>query len=277
MKLSRCLQLALLGISLFIPTVLTPTQSEAQETVAVEPAAFGVWRTDVISDQTGKLTNGLPYSLFVPNDYDPNNIYPLVVYLHGAGERGTDNQSHIARNGVPVLAGKELQGLEKCFILAPQCPPDYRWVEVDWREKTPHKQPAQPSDPMRLAMKLIDELPREFSIDQKRIYLTGISMGGFGTWDLLARRPKLFAAAIPICGGADNSTAPLIKNIPIWTFHGANDSAISVDRTRSMVAAMRAAGASIIYKEYPGVDHNSWDPAYAEPNLYLWFLAQRKQ
>jgi predicted peptidase len=243
--------------------------------VFAQESVPGVWNKRVLADATGKLPAGLPYRLWVPKDYDKTQKYPLVVYLHGAGERGTDNEKHIAKNGAPKLAN-ELQEKQQCFVLAPQVPDGKRWVEVDWGQKEPHKMPVEPSEPMRLLLQLLDELPKEFSLDDKRFYLTGLSMGGFGTWDLLVRRPNLFAAAIPICGGADNSTAPLIKHIPIWTFHGDADGTVFVGRTRSMVEAMKAAGADIKYTEYPGVGHNAWDKAYAEPGLFDWLLAQRK-
>lgn len=256
--LSYCLLLMLLCSSVF-----------------AQDAAPGVWNKRVLTDATGKLPAGLPYRLWVPKDYDAKQKYPLVVYLHGAGERGTDNEKHIAKNGAPTLVN-ELQVKQQCFVLAPQVPDGKRWVEVNWGEKEPHKMPVEPSEPMRLLLQVLDELPTEFSLDDKRFYLTGLSMGGFGTWDLLVRRPQLFAAAIAICGGADNATAPLIKHIPVWAFHGDADNVVFVGRTRGMVEAMKAAGADIKYTEYPGVGHNSWDKAYAEAGLFDWLLAQHK-
>ncbi len=250
--------------------LLCPCVSIAQD------AAPGVWNKRVLADAQNKLPGGLPYRLFVPKNYDAAKKYPLIVYLHGAGERGTENESHIAKNGAPKLVSDEVQIKTPCFVLAPQCPPDKRWVEVNWGEKEPHKMPETPSEPMRLLLQLLDELPKEFSLDSQRLYLMGISMGGFGTWDLLARRPQLFAAAVPICGGADNSTAPMIKHIPIWAFHGDADGVVFVGRTRTMVEAVKVVGGNIKYSEYPGVGHNSWDKAFAEPGLFDWLLAQRR-
>lgn len=240
-----------------------------------QDATPGIWNKRALKDTSEKLPAGLPYRLWVPNDYDATKQYPLIVYLHGAGERGTDNEKHIAKNGAPKLAG-ELQQKQACFVLAPQVPDGKRWVEVNWGEKEPHQMPLEPSDPMRLLLKLLDELPKEFSLDPKRYYLTGISMGGFGTWELLVRRPQMFAAAIPICGGADNNTAPQIKHVPLWTFHGDADTVVWPQRTRGMVAALQALGAPVKYTEYPGIGHNSWDKAYSEPGLFDWLLAQQK-
>jgi predicted peptidase len=232
----------------------------------------------VLPDALGELPGGLPYRLFVPKNYDATRRYPMIVFLHGSGERGTDNQAQINVNGPPRLASDEVQNTNPCFVLAPQCPPGERWQS--WESRTPRDKAvrvaAQPSKPMRLLVQLLDELPREFSIDTRRLYLTGLSLGGFGTWELLARRPRMFAAAVPICGRADLTTAPLIKHIPVWAFHGDDDQSVSVEYTRAMVGAMRIFDASIIYTEYPGVGHNSWDRAYVEPNLFAWLFAQRR-
>ena len=262
--------------------LLFPAASPAQQAapppaVASAPAA-PVWQARVLADPQKKLAAGLPYRLFVPKGYDAAKRYPVIVYLHGSGERGTDNQSQIAKNGPPRLVSDEVQAAEPCFVLAPQCPPELRWA--NWRtpvtRETLVQMAEEPSDPMRLVMQLLDEIPREFSIDARRVYLTGISMGGMGTWELLARRPKMFASAMPICGRADLSTAPQIKHIPVWAFHGDADDAVPVEHTRAMVKAMREADASIIYSEYKGVGHNSWDRAYDEPNLFAWLFAQRR-
>jgi predicted peptidase len=258
---------------LFLSALLICGAAQAQE---LQNAVPGVWNKRVLADASGKLPAGLPYRLWVPKGYDKAQKYPLIVYLHGAGERGMDNEKHIARNGPPKLVSDEVQTKNPCFVLAPQVPDGKRWVEVHWGEKEPHKMPEQPSEAMRLLLQLLDELPIEFSFDARRIYLTGVSMGGFGTWELLVRRPQLFAAAIPVCGGADNSTAPQIKHVPVWTFHGDADTVVWPQRTRTMVEAMKAAGATIQYTEYPGVGHNSWDKAYAEPGLFEWLFTQRK-
>jgi predicted peptidase len=272
-KIKAMMEVVLMMKRLLFSALLLGCTALARE--PAKDAVPGVWNQRVLVDARGKLSAGLPYRLYVPSGYDGTGQYPLVVYLHGAGERGTDNEKHIAKNGAPRL-GNELQALTPCFVMAPQCPTDSRWVEVEWGDKEPHKMPQQPSEPMRLLLQLLDELPQEFSLDTRRIYLTGISMGAFGTWDLLVRRPKLFAAAIPVCGGADDSTAPQIKGIPVWTFHGDADGVINIGRTRGMVEAMKAAGAAIQYTEYPGVAHNSWDKAYAETGLFEWMLARQQ-
>lgn len=223
-------------------------------------------------DTTGKE---LPYRLMKPDGYDPAKKYPLVIFLHGAGERGTDNDKQLI-HCVPQFASKKYREKYPCFLIAPQCPDEARWVEVDWSAMS-HVQPKEPSEPGRLTLELIAAIQKEFSIDAKRIYLTGLSMGGFGTWDLLARRPELFAAAVPVCGGADETTAEKIKHIPTWAFHGAKDDVVKPERSQRMIAALEKAGARPWYTEYPDVGHDSWNPAYKDPELFRWLFAQKKE
>ena len=127
-----------------------------------------------------------------------------------------------------------------------------------------------------MTLLLIETLLKEQPIDPKRIYITGLSMGGYGTWDLMVRRPELFAAAAPVCGGADEATAEKIKHIPVWAFHGAKDTAVKPQRSRNMIEALKKAGASPKYTEYADVGHDSWNPAYKDPEFYKWLFAQSK-
>jgi predicted peptidase len=214
----------------------------------------------------------LPYRLLKPLRVEAGKKYPLVVFLHGAGERGTDNEKQLV-HGVPRFAAN----LEKysCFLIAPQCPDGKRWVEVDWSADS-HTQPKEPGEVARLTLALVEKSIKDLSVDPKRVYITGLSMGGFGTWDLLARRPDLFAAAAPVCGGADEATARKIKTIPIWAFHGAKDTTVKPARSRTMIAALKKAGGHPKYTEYPDVGHNSWDNAYRDPDLFRWLFAQKK-
>jgi poly(3-hydroxybutyrate) depolymerase len=152
---------------------------------------------------------------------------------------------------------------------------DYRWANMDWAAKS-GSAAKDPSTPTRLALAALEGLRKEFNLDPKRLYLTGLSMGGYGTWDVLARHPTLFAAAVPVCGGADESTAPAIKDLPIWCFHGGADKTVPPERSRNMIAALKAAGGNPKYTEYEGVGHNSWDKAYAEPDLPKWLFAQHR-
>jgi predicted esterase len=424
-------------------TAQTPS---APRPVTIETLPAGTFR-----DPQGIFVSGLPYRLFVPADYNPQEKYPLVLFLHGAGERGVDNRRQGANGGL-LFAQPHVQAQHPCFVLLPQCPqahatfqvlkadrhpcglhefgvdakgpgitrvalpvgqylrgkrqtmvlltesnqrdkpvelvfsnfrlsrsgadkgrylsfkgktltpltegfvmeptgcycterpattppihastlsedgrsihlksapggqlrlgvdlpcdispksvlyfdlqpitpgygqrigflegdrlPEYRWVNTDWAAKTPHTLPAQPSHPMRLTLGLLGELQKQYAIDPSRIYVTGLSMGGYGTWDIIARRPDLFAAAIPVCGGGDPLTAPAIARLPLWAFHGGNDGVVPTVRTRLMIEALTAAGATPRYTEYPGVGHDSWNRAYAEPDLVAWLFAQRRK
>jgi predicted peptidase len=243
--------------------------------LALPAALKDDWRSHLARHvfETGK--GKLPYRLLVPDDYDPKKSYPLVIFLHGAGERGTNNEAQLV-HGVSAFARETGRKSHPCFLIAPQCPPGKRWVEVDWSAKA-HKMPAEPSEPMALLLELLPQLQKRYSIDPKRIYVTGLSMGGFGTWDLLARRPSAFAAAIPICGGGDESTAARIKDVPVWVFHGDRDGAVKVERSRNMVAALRKAGGKPKYTEYKGVGHDSWTRTYNDPEVLKWLFAQRRE
>lgn len=224
------------------------------------------------TDSDGKT---LPYRLLKPDDYDAKKTYPLVIFLHGAGERGDDNEKQLV-HGVPEFAKAENRQKYPCFLIAPQCPAKAKWVEVDWGAET-HKQPEKPAEPMRLTLDLIGALQKEFSIDPRRIYVTGLSMGGYGTWDLVARKPELFAAAVPICGGGDEATAEKIAKLPIWVFHGAKDTAVKVSRSRNMIEALKKAGGNPKYTEYPDEAHASWVPAYRDAEMFKWLFAQKRE
>jgi predicted peptidase len=150
---------------------------------------------------------------------------------------------------------------------------DFRWANMDWAAAK-GSMGKDPSIPMKLTMDVLEQLRKELPVDDKRMYVTGLSMGGYGTWDLIARKPNQFAAAVPVCGGADESTAPALKQIPIWCFHGGADPTVKPERSRNMIAALKAAGGNPKYTEYPGVGHNSWDKAYSEPELPKWLFAQ---
>jgi predicted peptidase len=216
----------------------------------------------------------LPYRLLKPEAPESGKTYPLVVFLHGSGERGTDNTAQLV-HGIAEFCTPENRKKYPCFLAAPQCPAGKRWVEVDWTLDA-HTLPKEPSEPGRLVLELAEALPKEYPIDPNRVYLTGLSMGGFGTWDLLCRRPDLFAAAVPVCGGADEKEVEKIAKIPIWTFHGILDGVVKVSRSRNMVKALQKAGGRPLYTEYPDEDHASWVPAYRASAMMKWLFAQRK-
>ena len=216
----------------------------------------------------------LPYRLLRPNDYDASRQYPLVIFFHGAGERGVDNVKQLV-HGMNDFASDDVMAKYPCFVIAPQCPDGEQWVDTPWSADS-HNMSAKPTVPMRLSLELITSLQSEFSIDASRLYVTGLSMGGFGVWDVIQRYPNRFAAAVPVCGGGDPAFAKPLRHTPIWAFHGDADTAVKPIRSRDMIAALKAAGGSPKYTEYPDVGHNSWSATYANREMYAWLFAQKR-
>lgn len=222
----------------------------------------------------------LPYRLFSPRGYDPKGTYPLVVFLHGAGGRGTDNRAQITDQAAPlVFVQPANQAKWPVFMVAPQCPPDQQWVDMPWGAPSGKgKQPVAATWPTRAAMNLIDRLQSDYpAIDARRLYVTGMSMGGYGTWDAVVRNPTKWKAAVMVCGGYDELAIGSIAqaHLPIWAFHAADDPTVPVGRSREMIAALRARGATARYTEYPASEHHghfSWRPAYADPQLLPWMF-----
>jgi predicted peptidase len=231
---------------------------------------------DLFEARTFKSDSGeLKYRLLKPKDYDANKKYPLVIFFHGAGERGDDNTKQLV-HGMNNFASDETREKYPAFVVAPQCPNDQKWADVDWGADK-HTMTKEPSKSMKLSLELLEALQKEFSIDKDRLYVTGLSMGGYGTWDVIQRHPDMFAAAAPICGGGDTAGAKAMAKIPIWVFHGDKDTAVKVQRSRDMVAALKAAGSDVKYTEYPNVGHDSWTATYKDPQFYEWLFAQKKK
>ena len=199
---------------------------------------------------------------------------PLVVFMHGAGERGTDNAAQL-KHGVGDIIDW-LERHEKGYrLIAAQVPPGERWVAVDRTAKS-HIMPEKPSETMSLMLEFLDLQLADPAVDTSRIYVTGISMGGYGTWDIVCRRPDVFAAAMPVCGGGDVEQAAKIASIPVWAFHGSADRTVRVCRSRNMVSALWAAGSDAHYREYPDAGHDVWTRTYRDAEVLAWFFRQKK-
>ncbi len=216
-------------------------------------------------DRTFKNADGSesPYVVFVPAGYDGTQPVPAILFLHGAGETKGGSKMPVEVGLAPAVKAKA-----KTFpylVVIPQS------EKRTWM--------ADKEDGKR-AIAILDEVQKEFKIDPKRICLTGLSMGGFGTWSLAAAYPDRWAAIVPICGGVQpgkaSDVAAKIKDIPTWCFHGDADKAVNVSKSREVIAAMKKAGAKPNYTEYPGVGHNSWDKAYATDELWTWLAKQKK-
>jgi len=214
----------------------------------------------------------LPYRIYLPPKM-PLTPVPVVLFLHGAGERGDDNQVQIKHGVSDIISWSKNN--EPAIVIAPQCPKDRKWAEVDW-SKLSHTMPAEISFAMKMALEILDRVAKDYPADSRRLYITGLSMGGYGTWDVIQRLPAKFAAAIPVCGGGDSAGAPVFKDLPIWAFHGDADSAVPVARSRDMVAALKACGSTVKYTEYPGVGHNCWTQTYANSEVLKWLFSQRR-
>ena len=217
----------------------------------------------------------LNYRIKVPPNIKQGDKVPLILFLHGAGERGNDNAIQL-RHGIPSINSYIQRKAIPAIVIAPQCPSGMKWVDVPWNDEE-HTMPPTPSKPMHAVRALMEQTLAEMPVDQSRIYISGISMGGFGTWDYLQRNPELFAAGLPICGGGDTAEAAKLVNIPIWTFHGDQDTSVKTRRSRDMSQAIKDAGGSLIkYTEYPGVGHDSWTQTYANDEVLDWLFAQKK-
>jgi predicted peptidase len=222
----------------------------------------------------GKPGDTLNYRLMRPAGNDTLKKYPVVIFLHGSGERGNNNTDQL-KNGALNFATESNRKNYPCYMIAPQCAKGYNWMDTDWK-KTSHIQTPKPTVYLARVMLLLDSLINKLNIDTNRIYITGLSMGGFGVWDAISRWPYKFAAAVPVCGGGDTTKAELIKDIPIWAFHGANDIRVLTDNSRFMIENIRKAGGKPKYTEYPDTGHDSWVKAYAETEMFKWLFSQSK-
>lgn len=198
----------------------------------------------------------LRYLVFLPQNYDERQDWPLILFLHGRGERGDDPEL-VKLYGLPKnLAGGQALPF---VVVAPQCPANSYWSEE--------------VDALNI---LLDDVSARYKIDQQRVYLTGMSMGGAGTWLLAARYGQRFAAIAPVCGsGLKWIAEERLQDIPVWVFHGDSDPVVPIARSQEMVDALRQRGENVRFTIYPGVGHDAWTPAYNEPELYDWFLSHR--
>ena len=222
-------------------------------------AAIRLHAEDKPGEQTSSQLNTrvqvqLGYLLYLPSDYEKKKSWPLMLFLHGAGERGNDLEL-VKKHGPPKLiaAGKEFPFI----VVSPQCPKD-RWWE-----------------PMELVA-LLDEISGKYKVDPDRIYVTGLSMGGFGSWRLAAYAPERLAAIVPICGGGETYWAREFAHLPVWAFHGAKDAGVPLERSQAMVDALKKSGGDPKFTIYPDAGHDSWTAAYDDPELYKGLSAQKR-
>ena len=227
--------------------------------------------------RTYKRDGVMPYRLFRP---EAKGKLPLVIYLHGSGGQGDDNQKQLGLGnifGTRVWLLPENQKMFPGFVLVPQS--NRGWVRYD-PEKLKYDQYEMVSGPgqgVSLALEVVDDVRREFPVDDRRIYVTGQSMGGAGTWNMIASRPGFFAAAVPCCGSISKDDGTASLETPLWNFHGASDQVVPVSLSRDRIAARKKAGGNPLSTEYAGVDHNVWEWAYTEPALVSWMFSQQRK
>ncbi len=225
----------------------------------------------------------LPYRVMYPDGYDSTKQYPLVVFLHGAGERGDDNEMQLKLGGDFFVKYSYSKSQFPAIVIAPQCPTTSYWANVLRQQKDGKLSFAfgvtdEPTPAMATAMALVDYWLTSGKVDNRRVYIGGLSMGGMGTLEMLWRKPQVFAAAFPVCGGADLSKINRYYKMPmgIWLFHGDSDVVVPVQHSRDVYGKLKAADFDARYTEYPGVNHNSWDNVFQETALMPWLFGHRK-
>jgi predicted peptidase len=224
----------------------------------------------------------LPYRIFKPDNYNPSKKYPLILFLHGAGERGNDNEAQLV-HGSSLFLQDSIREQFPAFVVFPQCQAASYWSNVNITTDSVSKKRTfefhtggEPTIAMQMLEKLIVQLKKDYSIDKKRMYVGGLSMGGMGTFELVRRNPSLFAAAFPICGGAHPATAPLLLKTNWWIFHGLKDDVVDPEFSKKMADAIERRGGQMRLSLFPNANHNSWDSAFAEKGLLPWLFSNHK-
>lgn len=251
---------------------ITSSQNETVEQLAEITKIFS-FKCDFVTPEFKKLVfndskngNTLPYRLVVPEDYNPEKKYPVILFLHGAGEMGTDNQKHI--NNIKKIFDYSGDMASQAFVI---CPQTNEWWNLD------RTTPGDRKGTLASAMNLLETLGQTYSFDNDRIYVTGLSMGGYATWDLLQEYSDVFAAGMPICGGGDSTMGYKLTDIPIRIYHSSDDPTVNVVASWDMYnSIISAGGEKVEFIELKGYGHNSWDYAYSDREGFCWLFAQNK-
>ncbi|MEJ6581016.1 MAG: prolyl oligopeptidase family serine peptidase [Akkermansiaceae bacterium] len=241
-------------------------------TVAMAVAGPVEEMKEVVHEKDGK---SLPYRWTTVGEGESP---AMVLFLHGAGERGNDNKAQL-KHGVPDLLKWLEANKQNAVVVAPQCNPGVWWADLkgDFRSPEGGKLSETPSDMLTMVFEVVDQLAKDHKVDPSRIYVTGLSMGGFGSFGAVGHRPDFFAAAMPICGGGDPETAEKMKKVPFRVYHGGADSVVPAACSHVMVKALKKAGADVKLIEYPGVNHDSWTQTYKNDEIWKWLFTQKKK
>ncbi|MEO6289270.1 MAG: dienelactone hydrolase family protein [Ginsengibacter sp.] len=223
----------------------------------------------------------LPYQLLLPAHYDSHKTYPLVLFLHGSGERGNDNMAQLSHGG-DLFINDSIRKNYPAIVVFPQCSATSMWANMKMTYDSVSKQRTfdfsgnlPPTSEMKLLMALIQELKINYPVDKARLYIGGLSLGGMGTFDIVKRMPGTFAAAFPICGASDTAAAKNLKGPTWWIFHGQKDSTVFAKYSKEMAEALTKSGAKVTLTIYPEDGHNSWDDAFKEPGLFEWMFSNK--
>tara|TARA_R110002051_G_scaffold6950_1_gene32827 strand:+ start:829 stop:1641 length:813 start_codon:yes stop_codon:yes gene_type:complete len=228
-----------------------------------------------------KQGDTLKYRIMLPKDFSESSQYPVVFFLHGAGERGNDNTSQLV-HGSSLFASEDNRDNFPAIVIFPQCPKNEYWANATIDRSTKpiglnFPLDTAPTKPLSLVMELLDDMLARPYVNKNKIYVGGLSMGGMGTFEILYRKPEIFAAAITICGaGNPEATIKYAKSIPLWVFHGAKDDVVSPLSSVGMVEGLLKNGGRPNFNLYANDNHNSWDSAFAEPELLPWLFSKSK-
>ena len=222
----------------------------------------------------------LQYRMLLPENFDESKQYPVLFFLHGAGERGSNNESQLI-HGSKLFLNPENRKNFPAIIIFPQCPQDDYWANViigDGKnlERFSFQKGGKHGKAMELLVALVAKIKSEKFSDNDRFYVGGLSMGAMGTYEILRRKPNIFASAFAICGGDHVENVKKYKHVPLWIFHGAKDSVVPIQKSEIVVIELKLLNSDVKFRVYPDANHNSWDPAFAEPDFLSWIFSYRK-
>lgn len=225
--------------------------------------------------------DSIHYRVLLPENFDANQKYPLLIFLHGSGERGSDNEKQLTHGG-KLFLDSAIRRKFPAIVVFPQCPEDDRWTAAarvpgqTGKNAFAFKKGGKPTAAMHALVRMTNDFLKKSYVDRKQVYVGGLSMGAMGTYELLRRRPKTFAAAFAICGGDNLANVKKYKHVPLWIFHGGKDDVVSPELSKEIADHLKMIGKEVKFTLYADDNHNSWDSAFAEPQLLPWLFSHRK-
>jgi predicted peptidase len=235
---------------------------------------LSMYKKDIFTSKKGNL----PYRVLLPKNYNPNVKYPLILFLHGSGERGNDNKAQLT-HGADLFLKEPVRQNYPAVVVFPQCATDdswsnYKWSMINGKPDIKYSETVDKIKHQELLKGLVKKLKKDFNLDSNRLYVGGLSMGAMGTFDMVKANPKLFAAAFAICGGANPKIAKRISKPSWWIFHGTDDDVVPAKYSQQIYDALKEVDADVKLTMYPGVKHDSWTNAFAEPDLLKWLFSK---